>query len=171
MGPKYVLNHFSTFWFLQKFLTPDRNFYLIAFKSWSQCIWSQNPNFHGYLPSPLEISGRQNWANEDKLAHCAQKATKKQQMLKNDVFWHFWRWVIFEKILTHNSKISNMALMTVEISADPKILGIINLGPKKSSNMRAPFFLSLFYDILNFMSIFNRYFWLFLTLRGTPLTP
>ena len=29
---------------------------------------------------------------------------------------------------------------TVEISADPQILGIINLDPKKSSDMRAPFF-------------------------------
>ena len=48
--------------------------------------------------------------------------------------------------------------LTVEISADPTILGIINLGPKKSSNMRAPFFLSLFYDILNFLSIFIRNF-------------
>ena len=128
-------------------------------------------NFHGVPPRTLEISGRQNWANVGNLAHFAQKATKKQQMLKNDVFWHFWRWVIFEKILTHNSKISNMALMTVEISADPKILGIINLGPKKSSNMCAPFFLSLFYDILNFLSIFIRNFWPFLTLHETPLTP
>ena len=30
--------------------------------------------------------------------------------------------------------------LTVEISADPQILGIINLDPKKSSDMRAPFF-------------------------------
>jgi len=34
----------------------------------------------------LEISGRQNWANVGKLGNFAQKATKKQQMLKNDVF-------------------------------------------------------------------------------------
>ena len=114
---------------------------------------------------------------EVKLGKCGQlsplcpKCNKKQQMLKNDVFWHFWRWVIFEKILTHNSKISNMALMTVEISAYLKNLGIINLDPKKSSDMRAPFFLSLFYDILNFMSIFIRNFWPFLTLHETPLTP
>ena len=38
------------------------------------------------LPRPVEISGRQNWANVGNLAHFAQKATKKQQMLKNDVF-------------------------------------------------------------------------------------
>ena len=37
-----------------------------------------------------------------------------------------------------------MALMTVEISADPQIWGIINLDPKKSFDMRAPFFYHYF---------------------------
>ena len=48
-------------------------------------------NFDRVPPSPQEISGRQNWANVGNLTHFAQKATKKQQMLKNDVFWQFWR--------------------------------------------------------------------------------
>ena len=43
-------------------------------------------NFQGVPPRHVEISGRQNWANVGNLAHFAQKATKKQQMLKNDVF-------------------------------------------------------------------------------------
>ena len=43
-------------------------------------------NFDRVPPRPLEISGRQNWANVGNLAHFAPKATKKQQMLKNDVF-------------------------------------------------------------------------------------
>ena len=41
----------------------------------------------------------------------------------------------------------------------PQTFGIINLDPKKSSDMRAPFFLPLFYDILSFNSIFIRNFW------------
>ena len=53
-------------------------------------------NFHRVPPRPLEISGRQNWANVSNLAHFAQKATKKQQMLKNDDFWQFWKNENFE---------------------------------------------------------------------------
>ena len=37
--------------------------------------------------------------------------------------------------------------LTVEISADPQIWGIINLGPKKSSNMRASFFFYHYFTI------------------------
>ena len=187
MTPKFKLTAFSESWMVfygteicfkgllkvlifAEIFDPRQKFLLNCLR-WSKCIWSQNLDFHGVPLRLVEISRRQNWANVGNLAHFAQNTTKKQQMLKNDVFWHFWRWVIFEKILTHNSKISNMALMTVEISADPKILGIINLGPKKSSDMRAPFFLSLSYDILNFLSIFIRNFWPFLTLHETPLTP
>ena len=39
----------------------------------------------------------------------------------------------------------------VEISADPKIEEIMNLGLKESSDMRATIFSSLFHDIMNFM--------------------
>ena len=41
--------------------------------------------------------------------------------------------------------------LAVEISADPKIWGIMNLGPKKSSDMLALLFSSLFHAIMNFM--------------------
>ena len=47
-----------------------------------------------------------------------------------------------------NFKISPLA---VEISADPKIWGIMNLGPKESFDICALIFLSLFLDIMNFM--------------------
>ena len=66
-------------------------------------------NFHRVPPRPLEISGRQNWANVSNLAHFAQKATKKQQMLKNDVFWDFWRFEIFENFWPTIPKFQNLA--------------------------------------------------------------
>ena len=45
-------------------------------------------------------------------------------------------------------------LLAVEISAHPKILGIMTLDPRESSGMLVCIFLPLFYDILNFKSIF-----------------
>ena len=41
--------------------------------------------------------------------------------------------------------------LAVEISADPKSWRIMTSGPKKSSDMNAPLFTPLFYDIMNFM--------------------
>ena len=41
--------------------------------------------------------------------------------------------------------------LAVEISADPKIWGIMNLGPKESSGMLVSVFSSLFHDIINLM--------------------
>ena len=84
MGPKYVLRKYLKFQFLGKFSTPDRNFYHLSHLS--DVNFLVFSNFQGVPPRPLEISGRQNWANVGNLAHFAQKATKKQQMLKNDVF-------------------------------------------------------------------------------------
>ena len=40
--------------------------------------------------------------------------------------------------------------LVVEISSDPKIWGIMTLGPRESSDMNAPLFRPLFHDIMNF---------------------
>ena len=69
----------------QTFLNFDRNFYHLSHLS-NVDFFCYFPNFDRVPPMPLEISGRQNWANVGNLAHFAQKATKKQQMLKNDDF-------------------------------------------------------------------------------------
>ena len=184
MTPKFKLTVFSESWMVfygteicfkgllkvsifAEIFNPRQKF-LLNCLSWSKCIWSQNLDFHAVPLRLVEISERQNWANVGNLAYFAQNVTKKQQMLKNDVFWHFWRWVIFEKNLTHNSKISNMALMTVEISVNPKILGIINLGPKKSSNMCAPFF---FITILRYIEFFVNFHQKFLTIFDPTWDP
>ena len=48
------------------------------------------------LPKPLEISGRQNWANVGNLAQFLQNQRKNHQMLKNDDFDHFRKKKFFE---------------------------------------------------------------------------
>ena len=60
-------------------------------------------------------------------------------------------------------------LLAVEISADPKILGITTLDPRESSDMRVRIFWPLFYDILNFKSIFAGNFGSFFCLWKAPL--
>ena len=96
---------------------PQQKF-LLNCLSWSKSFWNQNANFHEIPPRHLEISGRQNWANVGNLDHFAQNERKKQQVLKNDDFWAFWRYEIFENFLTHNSNFQKYA-RPVEISADP----------------------------------------------------
>ena len=111
-----------------------RQKFLLNCLSWSQCIWSQNPNFQGVPPRTLEISGRQNWANVDKLAHFAQKATKKQQMLKNDVFWDFW------KFLTPQVKFSKTRPEPQKFLPTSKIIKIVQINVKDVSKSPARVF-------------------------------
>ena len=53
----------------------------------------------------------------------------------------------FLKFFDPQLKIFKNTLRAVEISDDPKIFGIVNLGPKVSPNMRVRIFLYLVYDI------------------------
>ena len=84
------------------------------------------------LPKPLEISGRQNWANVGNLAQFLQNRRKNHQMLKNDDFDHF-RKKKNLKIFDPQVKIFKKMLRAVEISAGSKILEMRNLGHRKSS--------------------------------------
>ena len=111
-------------------ISDPRQKFLLNCLSWSKSFSSQNANFHGVPPRPVEISGRRNWANVGNLAHFAQKATKKQQMLKNDVFWHFWRWSIFEKFLTHKSKFSKTPPESQKFLHISKMIKMAQIGIK-----------------------------------------
>ena len=53
----------------------------------------------------------------------------------------------FLKFFDPQMKIFKNTLRAVEISADLKIFGIVNLGPKVSPDMRVRIFLYLFGDI------------------------
>ena len=67
------------------------------------------------------------------------------------MFFEIFEDLKFLKIFDPQSQNFKKSPLVVEISADPKIWGIINLDSKHSSDMRVHIFLSLFYDILNFM--------------------
>ena len=56
------------------------------------------------------------------------------------MFFEIFEDLRFLKIFDPQIQIFKNIAGSPEISADPKILGIINLDPKKSSDMRAPFF-------------------------------
>ena len=70
------------------------------------------------------------------------------------MFFEIFEDLKFLKIFDPQTPNFKNMLLAVEISADPQILGIINLDPRESPDMRVRIFLSLFYDILNFISIF-----------------
>ena len=74
------------------------------------------------------------------------------------MFFEIFEDLKFLKIFDPQSKNFKISPLAVEISTDPKILGMMNLGPKDSSNLRARLFSSLYHDIMNFMSIFARNF-------------
>ena len=69
-------------------------------------FYSQNTNFQGRLPPPVEISGKKNRGNVGNLAQFAQNERKNHQMLKNDDFWPFWKYSQFWKFSIHKSKFS-----------------------------------------------------------------
>ena len=67
------------------------------------------------------------------------------------MFFEIFEDLKFLKIFEPQSQNFKNVAPAVEISADPKIEEIMNLGPKESSDMRATIFSSLFHDIMNFM--------------------
>ena len=74
------------------------------------------------------------------------------------MFFEIFEDLKFLKIFDPQPQIFKNTLLAAEISADPKILGVTTLGPRKSPDMHVRIFSSLFCDILNFMSIFTRKF-------------
>ena len=56
------------------------------------------------------------------------------------MFFEIFEDLKFLKIFDPQPQNFKYGALAVEISADPQIWGIINLDPKKSSDMRAPFF-------------------------------
>ena len=67
------------------------------------------------------------------------------------MFFEIFEDLKFLKIFDPQSQNFKNVALVVEISADPKIEGIMTLGPKESSDMHAPLLSSLFHDIMNFM--------------------
>ena len=67
------------------------------------------------------------------------------------IFFQIFEDLKFLKIFDPQPQNFKKGPLAVEISADPKMGGIMNLGPKESSNMLAPLFSSLFHAIMNFM--------------------
>ena len=63
------------------------------------------------------------------------------------MFFEIFENLKFLKIFDPQMKIFKNTLRAVEISADLKIFGIVNLGPKVSPDMRVRIFLYLFGDI------------------------
>ena len=124
-------------------------------------------NFHGVPPRTLEISGRQNWANVGNLAHFAQKATKKQQMLKNDDFWPFWGLSIFWKFLTHNTKIAKICLWLRSWPTSKIFWFFENLDKKVFFCGYADCFYHVFTTIASFCQNFVRKFGIFFTLGSS----
>ena len=108
-------------------------------------------NFQGVPAWTLEISGRQNWANVGNLGHFAQNERKKQQMLKNDDFWPFWRYEIFEKILTHNSNFQKVAQSRRNFCPTSKIIKIGKINVKELLETPA----RIFWPILASVSIWD----------------
>ena len=70
-------------------ISDPRQKFLLNCLSRSKSIWRQNANFHGVPCSLVEVSGRQNWANVDNLAHFAQNATKKTTNVEKWCFLTF----------------------------------------------------------------------------------
>ena len=66
------------------------------------------------------------------------------------MFFEIFEDLKFLKIFDPQSQNFKKSPLVVEISADPKIWGIMTLGPKESSDMNARLFSSLFHDIMNF---------------------
>ena len=56
------------------------------------------------------------------------------------IFFEIFEDLKFLKFFDPQSQNFKMSPLTVEISADPQIWGIMNLGPKESSDMRARLF-------------------------------
>ena len=127
-------------------------------------------NFDRVPPRPLEISGRQNRANVGNLAHFPQKATKKQQMLKNDVFWDFWRFEIFENFWPTTPKFQKYAQTNRNFCRPPN-LGVVTLGPRKPSETRGRIFWPILTSKHSQMQNFTRFFTLKIFLRDRNFWP
>ena len=99
---------FEVSFFGKKF--PPRQKFL-SLKSLKWCwFFLHFSNFDRVLPRPLEISGGkigQMWATWPTLP---KKQQKKQQMLKNDVFWDFWKFEIFDFFLPKKSSFQKCPL-------------------------------------------------------------
>ena len=117
MGPKYVLKHFLTFQFLQKFLTLGRNFCHLSHLS-NVDFFLLFSNFDRVPPRPLEISGKQNWANVGNLAHFAQKTTKKTTNVEKWWFLTILSFGHFLKFFDPQLQNFKNTLLAVEISAE-----------------------------------------------------
>ena len=168
MGPKYVVKQYPKFEFLQKFLTPDRNFcHLSRLKQyWFFAFFSILRSFP--LGPQKFLGGKigQMWAT------WASLPKKKENINKS------WKMMILSisekkknlKFFDPQMKIFKNKLRAVEISADLKIFRIVNLGPKESPDMRVLVFLYLFFDILTLEWNFYSNFWPFFALREALLT-